>query len=780
MKTVFIRLLMHLTIAVVLITLLVGALVYRNTDVMLKEEVLGANAELLAQTQKIVEQALGEVQQMASSLAINTDVQKSVWLPWNLEEEYRFLQNTSNLFSERIHSSNYLHSIYLYSSVNNKLISPSGIAGMDDFPNYEHLREFIEGRETMSWGAGYWSDEHKNPESVLQFYFSVPLHNVEKKGALLIHLKEDVLYNAVVNTNNRKLGNVAILNEEGAVLSYKDKSMLLHPFADTDIEQIRQENNGSFVESIGGKKMLVSYLTSTFNGWIYVTLNPCNEVFKRSNDIIRITLLISLLGLGLGIALMVLVSRNYYKPVQKMVQALSSNLEQPFTKALHRDEFSYISESIDHLFNENEEFKTKFYNSELVLREHALIHLLSGSTASLRELERQLDYYGIPLQPEHFIVIVLRLYLNKGAELAEPEEKLRNLIYFQIRMLCEETMADHGPGVYIPQFHKQDVMIVNTGTWGDREQTINKAKELAFQVKRKVSAELPGVSLTIGIGGSYTSLSEIYLSYNEAVEVLQYERLTGSASILSIHDLQINHMNRNRIMNFRHLVEKAANELKTGRLEASLAAKDELIQQLSGDSSLGLHHKNLIVTDLLHALMTLRAELLAGREGAEEDDGLVYEFSKLQNLEDIRLWFDKAFIQTSEALQDKRENKNVEMIGKLAAYVRENYREPLSLQMLADLAFMNSQYLSKLFKEVTGQTFIDYLTDIRVREACHLLRETQSGINEIAAASGFGQKQNLIRTIKKQTGLTPTEYRKRNAIERLNSEKPRIDTDPIH
>lgn len=94
MRTVFVRLLLHLTVAVVLITLLVGALVYRYTTVMLKEEVLGANTELLAQTRKIVEQALGEVQQMATSLAINTDVQKSVWLPWNLEEEYRFLQNT--------------------------------------------------------------------------------------------------------------------------------------------------------------------------------------------------------------------------------------------------------------------------------------------------------------------------------------------------------------------------------------------------------------------------------------------------------------------------------------------------------------------------------------------------------------------------------------------------------------------------------------------------------------------------------------------------------------
>lgn len=140
MRTVFVRLLLHLTVAVVLITLLVGALVYRYTTVMLKEEVLGANTELLAQTRKIVEQALGEVQQMATSLAINTDVQKSVWLPWNLEEEYRFLQNTGNLFSERIHSSNYLHSIYLYSSVNNKLISPSGIMDLTDFPNREPLR----------------------------------------------------------------------------------------------------------------------------------------------------------------------------------------------------------------------------------------------------------------------------------------------------------------------------------------------------------------------------------------------------------------------------------------------------------------------------------------------------------------------------------------------------------------------------------------------------------------------------------------------------------------
>ncbi|WP_168929065.1 helix-turn-helix domain-containing protein [Paenibacillus dokdonensis] len=779
--TVFMRLLVHLTITVVLITLLVGTLMYRYTSRVLKEEVLGSNIELLAQTKKIVEQALGEVQQMASSLALDADVQKAVWLAWNLEDDYRFLVNTSNLFSARINSSNYIHSIYLYSSTNQKLISSSGIYDKADFPYTGGLQRFLEIQSSSSWEAESQPSTAGSGD-VISFYFSVPIRNAQKKGVLLINLKEDVLYNAVVNTNQRKLGNVAILSPEGQVLSYRDKKSLLTRFDASDIQRIRDQKEGYFVKEIGGVRNMVSFKTSTLNGWIYVTLNPYDEVFKQSKEVVRFTFIISLIGLLLGILLMMLVSRTYYKPIKRMVQHIVSNLEKPLNDIKYRDEFGFIRESFTQLVNENEEFKATFHEQELILQDHMLVNLLSGKADDGEDMLRQLEYYGLNLDPEHFIVMVIRIHLTDAwMPETETEEQMRNLIHFRIRTICEETMARYTKGVYVSQFHRHDVIILNAGQWIGNDLAFDKTKELALQLKTAVTGQLKDVLLTFGIGGKYRKLSEIFLAYNEAVEALFYEQIAGKGSVLSLHDMQVNQSNRNRFIAYRGLVDKMIGELKTGNLEKALKTKDHIIGQLENDADVGFSYKHMILAYLLNGLVAVRVELVRKDDEPDQEERHWYaDFPKLQNMEGIRCWLGSVLEQLSEELHDKRINKNVEVIEKLVAYIREHFRESIGLTTIADLVFMNSHYLSKVFKEVTGQTFTECLTEIRLEEACRLLAQTNKSVIEIAELTGFGQKQNVIRTFKKYTGLTPSEYRNRHLLGRLTDENGKNDSNPIN
>jgi len=767
-RSVYIRLLLHLTVAVVLITCLIGALVYRYTTAMLKEEIIGANGELLLQTSKIVDQSLSEVQQIATSLALNPDVVKSVWLPWNLEEEYRFLKSASDLFATRINSSNYMHSIYLYSSVNGKLISSSGITDRVDFSYRPVLERFIDRPGTWAWEAASVTGASGEHENVISFLLSVPLNQSEKKGVLLINLKEDVLYNAVVNTNNRKLGNVAILNEEGKVLSYKDKSMILEPFGQADLDQIRDAKEGYFIEQIGGEKMFVSFMRNPSNGWIYITLNPYGELFKRSHEVIRIALLISLIGLAAGVLLMVYVSRRHYKPVRNMVQSLLAYMEKPLPKAKYGDEFGFIRDSIDRLQHENDEFKTKFRGQELVVRDHLLLNLLSGNVTDSDGMNGQMDYYRLDLEPSGFIVMVMRVHMSDPI-LTASDEQVRNMIHFHIRAVCEEALGYYGKGAYVSRFHKHDVLILNTPGTDSQETAIENVKELALRIKNEVAEQLEGISVTFGIGGRYEQLSEIALSYNEANEALLQERIAGIGSILSIHDMQVNRASRNRFIAYRQTVDKLIGDLKSGRTDQAAEAKDEMIRQLEQDGQSGFSSKSMILSYLVNALVAVRIELAGSEEPFEQEDRWHREFAKLQTLEQIRLWLDGVLNAIDGELEHKRGNKNAEVINKLAAYIQEHYREPLGLQMLADMVYMNSQYLSKLFKEVTGSTFIDYLAEIRYREACRMLKESNRNIIEIAEATGFGQKQNLIRAFKKWSGLTPTEYRNREVLGRLDS-----------
>jgi AraC-like DNA-binding protein len=101
-----------------------------------------------------------------------------------------------------------------------------------------------------------------------------------------------------------------------------------------------------------------------------------------------------------------------------------------------------------------------------------------------------------------------------------------------------------------------------------------------------------------------------------------------------------------------------------------------------------------------------------------------------------------------------------EKVSEIARYINKHYPEPLSLTSLADLFYISPSYLSKVFKETTNFTFIEYLNNVRVKEAKRLLMESQAKVVEIAEQVGFGSVTNFGRVFKEVTSHPPLYYRK--------------------
>jgi two-component system response regulator YesN len=98
-------------------------------------------------------------------------------------------------------------------------------------------------------------------------------------------------------------------------------------------------------------------------------------------------------------------------------------------------------------------------------------------------------------------------------------------------------------------------------------------------------------------------------------------------------------------------------------------------------------------------------------------------------------------------------------IQEAKAYILANFNRSLSLQDVADHVYMNPSYFSYLFKGISGQNYIDFLTDCRVQEAQKLLADVQWKIYQVGEMVGYENPRYFSYIFKKYTGKTPVEFR---------------------
>lgn len=107
-------------------------------------------------------------------------------------------------------------------------------------------------------------------------------------------------------------------------------------------------------------------------------------------------------------------------------------------------------------------------------------------------------------------------------------------------------------------------------------------------------------------------------------------------------------------------------------------------------------------------------------------------------------------------------------IQRVLQYIEESPPGEITLTEAARRVHMNPSYLSQLFKQKLNKNFVDYLTEVRMAEAKHLLADTTLRISEIADRLGYSDLAYFSNTFKKMVGCTPSEYRKRNQSLKAN------------
>ncbi|MHC5269126.1 response regulator [Enterococcus sp. LJL98] len=200
---------------------------------------------------------------------------------------------------------------------------------------------------------------------------------------------------------------------------------------------------------------------------------------------------------------------------------------------------------------------------------------------------------------------------------------------------------------------------------------------------------------------------------------------------------------------------------------------DSIVQQLqhfmadisqSHSFTLDLCHQ--FGTNLLLELQMLRHRLFPAMEQTHHKFSQflfqIYQETDFFRIESLLLKFiEELFNELRQAQSQKMEG---ELITQIKNYLAIHFMENISLQILSEHFFVTTVYLSRLFKQKTGQNFIDYLTQLRLEHAKKLLRQSNLKIYQIAEQVGYDNSRYFTRLFKETVGVTPTEFRKSQSM----------------
>ncbi len=110
--------------------------------------------------------------------------------------------------------------------------------------------------------------------------------------------------------------------------------------------------------------------------------------------------------------------------------------------------------------------------------------------------------------------------------------------------------------------------------------------------------------------------------------------------------------------------------------------------------------------------------------------------------------------------KNREQNEDADKIQSVARYIREHYRESISLATASRMAYMENTYFSKRFKALTGFGFNEYLTETRMQAAEKLLRLTSLSISEISERCGYSSSNYFGDAFRQYKGTSPSEFRK--------------------
>lgn len=403
------------------------------------------------------------------------------------------------------------------------------------------------------------------------------------------------------------------------------------------------------------------------------------------------------------------------------------------------------------LFNEN----------YLLLKDKLLSFYLGKEAISDEDVKRQFRKLDIVFKYKAFSTIVISL--NDYHKIIESKyQGDREFFDITVINVIQKILNKYKNGMVFRNIKTYNEFIVLYGFEEEKpgfDHPIERVKYFVEEIQDIMNSKLD-VFVNIGIGNMHESLKDLPASYREACTAVTEQILNEGNNIIYIGNFK---GFRGNGSSYPHEKEKILMKyVESGQGKETLECIKDFFEFYKSHEGMTLKNLYKVCISLLLQLEKVLEKNNTSLNEIFSQDIAVYEVvSQNRSSDELEKWFINVMGKVLAFINDKRARGSKLIIRDIVNYICEYYYEEIDLGFISAKYHLNKNYFCKLFKDETGENFIDYLTRIRMEKAAVLLENNQMKISDIANLTGYEDTGYFSKVFKKFFNMNPNDYRKK-------------------
>lgn len=779
-NTLYLRLIVSYIITLCIVMVIVYLSFYKVSTSHFEEEITFLNTELLGQLRKVSDVSIiGKVEKLTVDAFLwgesaQSDIfQELLYMFDHPVEGNHDKIISANMYLRRIVQSHseLIDSIVVYYKQSGLLVSSTSMKYVDSADaSFDTILKDSASTKDAS-GFTWIHKDHpafrqwnlSNDPHVISLCSPYPFSGIDSntKGFIIINLKEEELYKLINSLSPEKFGKIIIADRLGnIILQSKEEEPDAAAFTASDLEDILKDPNGSgsFVTETGNRHMVVSFVPSHVNNWIYIRIMPFEQYFSFSFVVKRLLIVICIATLVVGLVISNWFSFRMFKGIRKVIDVSLSF----FNINLRKDKDFYhqiiaINDSLRKLPYNLNVFKTSFDNNLPLIRCHLFVDLLHHRLPPEARNDAFMTYFQLnsafPFDTFHVLMIeythtadkasLEKFIMDKEVMKYHLSELLSRVLPLPLRF--EMLDLSTGRTAVIMNFDSREGSRIKSGL-----------RDMFDSMKGALK-----VPFTAAIGLPCGAIHDIHSPAQQALQCFRYRFIHPQTCFLDYEEAA---RWDTRNSGFPHrLYEEMDKQLRgnnsSGVVEL-LAASKSYIQE----NRLSYDYCRHILADMT----TLLSRYIHDMDCSADTNLPQHkeDLGRLATIDEFCGWFEHLVFTMEDCLLRKRSNRNQDLIERVKEHIVKHPDQDLSLSSLAETFYVSSFYLSKMFKKETRVNLIDFIVDMRIEKARDMLLSTHKSIDDIALMCGYANTSYFIKKFKEKYGRTPKQYRLGYAAER--------------